>query len=113
MIRKIVAIAAVAMMAMAGQAVAAMPGGCPGGEGARSTNSNTSVNLTFRNSTDQKLTAFWLNFEGQRVRYADISPGRSWSVDTFAGHPWAFVTEHGACVDLYYTNKGDRRHTIH
>jgi len=110
--RKMLVSAVVATLLMGNSAFAQTVGGCPGGDGARSAKSDTGVNLTFQNGTNETLTAFWINFGGQRVRYADIKPGRSWSVDTYAGHPWAFVTEYGTCVDLYYANKGDRRHTI-
>ena len=74
--------------------------------------SETAVRMTFRNATDQMVTAFWVDFDGVRQRYADIAAGGSWQARTYDGHVWAFVTEHGLCIDQHEVVSGERRYTI-
>ena len=111
MIRRLIVAASAALLLTTGAAQAQIAGGCPGGQ-MDSLPSETPVRITFRNATEQMLTAFWIDFDGVRQRYADIPAGGSWQSKTYDGHVWAFVTEHGLCVAQHEVMQGERRYTI-
>jgi hypothetical protein len=111
MMRDVLLAAACALLLTTGAAQAQIVGGCPGGQ-LESLPSETAVRMTFRNATDQMVTAFWVDFDGVRQRYADIAAGGSWQARTYDGHVWAFVTEHGLCIDQHEVVSGERRYTI-
>lgn len=54
----------------------------------RSLHSRYSVEYRFLNRTGRTLKAFWVDYSGKEVYYATIQPGRTWTVATYATHPW-------------------------
>jgi hypothetical protein len=68
--------------------------GCAQEDGLRSLKWDRPTHLTFENRRAVPMRAYWLNYEGKRVFYAEIAPGRRWTVQTFVTHPWV-VTEGG------------------
>jgi hypothetical protein len=44
---------------------------------------------------------FWLNFQGQRVKYFDLGPGQTHNQGTFITHPWVVADPTGACIRLF------------
>lgn len=69
--------------------------------GSHSVDSNTSTSFTITNQTSVTLTLFWLNFQGQRVRYFDLAPGTTQSQGTFVTHPWVVADPKGGCIRLF------------
>jgi hypothetical protein len=63
----------------------------PGGGGSRSDstaptaslNSDQATSFTVANRTSVALTVFWLDFQGQRVKYFDLAPGAAQQQATF------------------------------
>jgi hypothetical protein len=67
----------------------------------RSWNSNAATSFTISNHTSETLSLFWLNFQGQRVKYFDLGPGKTRSQQTFLTHPWVVADPKGACIRLF------------
>jgi hypothetical protein len=57
--------------------------------------------VSFVNTSGTALRVLWINFEGEKVEYASLSPGRSFEVNTFATHPWILEDDSGAPFALY------------
>ncbi len=74
---------------------------CKAESGSHSVNSNTPATFTISNQTSVTLTLFWLNFQGQRVKYFDLAPGRTQSQGTFVTHPWVVADPQGGCIRLF------------
>lgn len=74
---------------------------CAAESGSRSVNSNTPTTFTITNRTSVTLTLFWLNFQGQRVKYFDLAPGMTQSQGTFVTHPWVVADPKGGCLRLF------------
>ncbi|MCB9432501.1 MAG: hypothetical protein H6668_11000 [Ardenticatenaceae bacterium] len=54
----------------------------------RSVHSNTSVSLTIRNKTNQSVDIFWVNYQGDDIKYASLAPRDEYLIGTYATHPW-------------------------
>jgi VHL beta domain len=67
----------------------------------RSLNSNTATSFTIANHTSETLTVFWLNFQGQRVKYFDLGPGQTHNQGTFITHPRVVADPKGDCIRLF------------
>jgi hypothetical protein len=67
----------------------------------RSLNSNTPTSFTITNHTSETLSVFWLNFQGQRVKYFDLGPGQTHNQGTFITHPWVVANLKGDCIRLF------------
>ena len=67
----------------------------------RSLNSNTPTSFTITNHASETLSVFWLNFQGQRVKYFDLGPGQTHTQGTFITHPWVVADPTGACIRLF------------
>lgn len=67
----------------------------------RSQASEVSLFIDFENATDVWLALEWLNFDGKRVRYADLGPGESYRQQTYVTHPWVAVDPTGRCRGLF------------
>jgi hypothetical protein len=74
---------------------------CQSESSSHSLNSNTPTSYTITNHTSETLTLFWLNFQGQRVKYFDLAPGAKQSQGTFVTHPWVVADPHGTCLRLF------------
>jgi hypothetical protein len=61
----------------------------------KSLNSDNPTNITFTNATCIAISIYWLDFEGNRVFYADIPPGVSYVQNTFLTHPWVVTNANG------------------
>ena len=44
---------------------------------------------------------YWLNYQGRRIYYSSIAPGREVEQSTFATHPWLITNRHGECVEIF------------
>lgn len=83
--------------------------GCDVEGKAKSTNSdrNTAVIVSFVNNHAERAVLYWLNYEGQRVFYANVEPGDSYSVKTYTEHPWLVATSQGQCFNIVLPQEDD------
>ncbi|MFI7577421.1 hypothetical protein [Micromonospora sp. NPDC049497] len=58
----------------------------------RSTGGGPETFIDFVNARSAPVTVYWLNYDGQRQRYAVLQPGHGYRQHTYVGHPWV-VTE--------------------
>jgi hypothetical protein len=49
------------------------------------------VNLTIVNATDNSITIYWKNFQGQLVFYKSLDPEGSYVQPTYSSHEWVAV----------------------
>jgi hypothetical protein len=63
--------------------------------------SQESTGMTFVNRSEQALQVFWLDFQGYRKFYRQLSPGDRFRQDTFIGHNWLVATMDGRCVGIF------------
>jgi von Hippel-Lindau disease tumor suppressor protein len=100
---------AVAMMLMPAL-VALLPVGAahaaPCSRHVKSLNSNTPVTVTFLNKSGEFRGVKWVDFKGKWVSYAKLNPGQSYTVNTYATHPWVFTDGNGHCVEMWVTRAG-------
>ncbi len=78
---------------------------CASEKGLTSTESNISTFINFRNNSSQSLQIFWINFDGQRIKYADLEPGQEYKQQTYLSHPWIVANESGKCLRIYFPTK--------
>jgi len=76
--------------------------GCAAEETLISTTSAVRSFVRFENtSATETYQIHWLDFEGERVFYADALPGRSRYQQTYVTHPWVITTRSGECVSVH------------
>jgi hypothetical protein len=80
--------------------------------GVRSKNSNTPVIMTFVNKSGEYRGVMWADFNGKLVSYANLNPGQSYTVNTFATHPWIFTDGPGNCVEMFVARAGTKSFTL-
>ena len=75
----------------------------------RSLESKRFAHVTFVCRTRRKVDIFWLNFNGQKIKYATLTTGKKISFNTFHTHPWVFrdadtfdVLVANNCDEYYY-----------
>jgi hypothetical protein len=54
--------------------------------------SRHSTNVVFKNKLDEKARIYWVNYQGELVRYKTLEPGQAHRQQTFETHPWTFTT---------------------
>ena len=75
--------------------------GCELVESGASSDAETGSEVVFVNRTyDRTLEVWWVDYEGELVRYGSVGPRRLLFQGTFEGHPWV-VTEDGECVGYF------------
>jgi SEFIR domain/VHL beta domain len=60
--------------------------------------------IRFDNYLSKPLALYWINYEGERVFYGELQPGRPQLQETFATHPWVVAKTEangGACVAIF------------
>ena len=76
--------------------------GCAQEDRLRSTDGSISTQVTFINRSALTIRTYWLNYQGKRVFYSDIAPGRSHVQQTYVTHPWVITNNpSGNCVAIY------------
>ena len=78
----------------------------------KSKNSNTPVKVTFVNKSGAFRGVMWADFNGKLVPYANLQPGQSYTVNTFATHPWVFTDGPGNCVEMWVARAGVSKFNI-
>jgi len=61
-------------------------------EGLKSMESRFSTHIMFQNSLDEVVRIYWVNYDGQHVRYKTLAPKMEHRQQTFESHPWTFMT---------------------
>lgn len=78
----------------------AMADGCDI-SGMRSPGTNAGVNLTVVNTVpDRNALVTWVDFDGNRVVYAEIGPNETTELRTLTGHIWAIENNAGLCAAI-------------
>ena len=68
-----------------------------------STSGDEQFVVEFLNSRDSILDMYWINYEGEEVFKTSISPGETWSRNTYVIHPWVVRERSGLCVAAYHS----------
>ena len=63
----------------------------------KSLNGKSSITLTFKNMSNEAISAYWLDYGGKRVFYRRLNGGESYDQPTYISHPWVFVDADGKC----------------
>ena len=63
------------------------------------TTQSTSISLS--NQTKASLIVYWLDFQGMRQRWFDLTPGRTVRQDTYMGHQWLVAKPNGQCLGIF------------
>jgi len=78
---------------------------CQGESQLRSLDDSAKTKMKFTNHSKNTKRIYWLNYDGVRVLYAKLAPGRTYRVDTFLTHPWVITRGTGDCHAVYLPNK--------
>ncbi len=59
------------------------------------------THVTFVNRTKEQITLYWIDRDGERVRYGEIASGKTHQQHTFQGHVWEAVDAKGQTLGIY------------
>ncbi|XLS27418.1 hypothetical protein ACJD0Z_09435 [Flavobacteriaceae bacterium M23B6Z8] len=62
-----------------------------------------SVKINFQNLTNGVVNVFWVNFQGQEVKYKTLQPGKAYIQPTYNKHQWR-VRQNGRLLKTYIAN---------
>jgi von Hippel-Lindau disease tumor supressor len=105
------AIAPIAAILMTSSAVYAAPTKCLAEAKLRSVAGTTTTTIAFRNTKQNVLKLYWLNYKGRREFWADIAPEGNLPISTYVAHPWVITDEQGNCISVYVAG-GTESHTV-
>jgi hypothetical protein len=57
--------------------------------------------IRFDNYLSEPVLLYWLDYDGARVPYGELGPGRSRVQETFATHPWVVTRADGICLGIF------------
>ena len=57
--------------------------------------------FTLTNQSKSSIVLYWINFEGERVKHADIEPNAQVEHKTFLTHPWVVTDSNGKCLRIF------------
>ena len=57
--------------------------------------------FTLINQSKMSIVLFWINFEGERVKHADIKPNSQVEHETFLTHSWVVTDSSGKCLRIF------------
>lgn len=80
--------------------------GCGDERGAKSAEGTKATKVTFVNQADARMKVYWLDYNGKRQFYSDVSPGKSYVQDTYMTHPWVVANAKGECVLMFRPVQG-------
>lgn len=60
------------------------------------------VDIVFDNQSSDRLTLYWIDYEGKRQKYATIKPRTTFTQSTFITHPWALARGTNDCYGLFW-----------
>jgi len=66
------------------------------------TKGSTPAEITFVNRSGRAIRTYWLNYQGKRVYYTEIPPGKSFTQQTYFRHPWVITgSASGDCMAIF------------
>ena len=60
------------------------------------------VDLVIDNQSSDKLTLYWIDYDGKRQKYGTIKPKTKFTQSTFITHPWVIARGTNECFGLYW-----------
>jgi von Hippel-Lindau disease tumor supressor len=79
----------------------------------RSLTGDTATEITFVNDSPRPARTYWLNYQGQRVFYNELAPGKWYTQKTYVTHPWIITNNQaGECAAIYQPTPSPRTVTI-
>jgi len=76
--------------------------GCAAEDNFRSSEGASPTAITFINRSARAIRTYWLNYQGKRVYYAEIQPGKSLTQQTYFSHPWVITgSASGECIAIF------------
>jgi hypothetical protein len=86
---------------------------CVQERGAKSPPSTTPTKIVFNNKTAAPIKVFWLNFQGERKFYGELTPGaKSGQQVSYVDHLWVVTNAQDDCLGVYKATAGDSEITI-
>ena len=70
-------------------------------KGLKSPGDEKEVVLTIENRRKSAITTYWIDYDGDRVRYQDVAAGEDAEQITFEGHYWVMVDGDGKALGIY------------
>jgi hypothetical protein len=67
----------------------------------RSAKTTQAAKVTLTNQTKETLTVYWLDFEGKRQKWFDLSAGQAFEQPTLVGHLWLVTKPNGQCLSIF------------
>jgi VHL beta domain len=77
---------------------------CRGETQLRSVDGDVKTTVKFTNRSKSTRNIYWINYEGERVFYQKLRPGRSYTQQTYVTHPWVSTSNSGKCTGMYLPN---------
>lgn len=74
---------------------------CSKERSSRSTESVKATNFSLVNQTKDTLIVYWLDFEGNRQKWFEVSSGATAKQDTFMTHSWVVTKPNGQCLRIF------------
>lgn len=82
-------------------------------EGAlRSQNSAVASSVDFLNTTSDPVNLYWLNYQGDRVFYATVAGGATFSQQSYSSHPWLVTNDQNQCLAIFVAQEQPGRAVI-
>ena len=78
---------------------------CQGESQLRSLEFSIPTKMKFTNRSKSTKRIYWLNYDGVRVLYNKLAPGRSYQQSTYVTHPWVITQKSGDCYAIYLPNR--------
>ncbi|MEM9017592.1 MAG: hypothetical protein AAGC68_11305 [Verrucomicrobiota bacterium] len=74
--------------------------------------SGSSIALRFENEREEKVSVYWIGFDGIRRFYQDLQPGAGYSQPTYGSHLWVVVGANGLDIGWLTAPEEDARVVI-
>lgn len=72
-----------------------------------SDNSREKTKVRFKNTRDEEINVFWIDYKGNPKHYKTLQPGETLSQNTYVSHPWVFTDNNGKPVQNYNPEASD------
>jgi hypothetical protein len=86
--------------------------GKPGDGGLKSGSSTTEVFVKFVNVTEQTISIYWIDFQGQEKIYYRLRPNAEYVQQTYTTHVWIAKDPLGEILSTFVANDGDLQPTV-
>jgi von Hippel-Lindau disease tumor supressor len=57
--------------------------------------------ITFVNNSVNTVRVYWIDYQGTRKFYNEVSPGKSYVQQTYVTHPWVVTSSREECLGVY------------